>query len=72
MSLASNSSKIARDQQARSWELRTARDLARLWHQQGRSAEALRLHKQFSEGFDGADLKCEEALQVELDASASR
>jgi class 3 adenylate cyclase/predicted ATPase len=63
---------IARDQQARSWELRTACDLARLWHQQYRGAEALRLlqalHKQ-SEGSDSADLRRAEALQVELDAS---
>jgi class 3 adenylate cyclase/predicted ATPase len=64
---------IARHQRARSWELRTACDLARLWQQQGRGAEVLRLlqaiYKQFSEGFDGADLKCGDALQVELDAS---
>ena len=65
---------IANHQQARSWELRAACDLARLWQQQGRSAEALRLlqviYKQFTEGFDSADLKRAEALQVELKASA--
>ena len=31
---------IARRQQARSWELRTATSLARLWQQQGKRAEA--------------------------------
>ena len=50
---------IARQQQARSWELRTACDLARLWQQQGRGAEARWLlqliRKQFREGFDCAD-----------------
>ena len=67
---------ISRHQQARSWQLRTASDLARLWQQQGRSAEALLLlqaiYKQFTEGFDSADLKRAEALQIELDATASR
>ena len=32
--------KIARAQQARSWELRAATGLARLWRDQGRRAEA--------------------------------
>jgi class 3 adenylate cyclase/predicted ATPase len=67
---------IARHQQARSWELRTACDLARVWEQQGRSTEALRLlqaiHKQFREGLDSADFKRAEALQIELDPTASR
>ena len=38
-----NSLQIARHQRARSWELRTACDLARLWQHQGRGAEALQL-----------------------------
>jgi predicted ATPase len=67
---------IARQQQARSWELRIACDLARLWQQKGRSAEALRLlqaiYSQFTEGFDSGDLKRAEELQIELDATASR
>jgi class 3 adenylate cyclase/predicted ATPase len=67
---------IAHQQQARSWELRTACDLAQLWQQQGRCAEALRLlqaiYKQFAEGFDSTDLKRAKALQAELEASASR
>jgi predicted ATPase len=66
--------RIANRQQGRSWRLRGACDLARLWQQQGRSAEALRLlqaiYSQFTEGFDSADLRNAEALQVELEASA--
>jgi predicted ATPase len=68
------SMQIARRQQGRSWELRSACDLARLWQQQGRSAEGLRLlqavYNHFTEGFDSADLKCAEALQIELKAGA--
>ena len=51
---------VARRQHARSWELRTACDLARLWHQAGRSSKALELLKPvydwFTEGFDTPDL----------------
>ena len=61
-----NSLEIARHQQARSWELRTACDLARLWQHQGRGAEALHLvqtiYDQFTEGFDTADLRDAKAL----------
>jgi predicted ATPase len=61
-----NSLQIARRQQARSWELRTACDLARLWQHQGREAEALQLvqaiYDQFTEGFDTADLRDAKAL----------
>jgi hypothetical protein len=50
---------IARQQEARSWELRTACDLARVWEQQGRTTESLRLlqalNEQFPEGFDIAE-----------------
>ena len=60
-----NSLQIARHQHARSWELRTACDLARLWQHQGRCAEALQLvqtiYDQFTEGFDTADLRDAEA-----------
>jgi hypothetical protein len=52
---------VARQQGARCWELRTACDLARLWHGRGRSAEALGLvssiYGTFSEGFETADLQ---------------
>ena len=65
-----NSLQIARHQQARSWELRTACDLARLWQHQGRVAEALQLvqtiYDQLTEGFDTADLRDAEALRAEL------
>ncbi len=65
-----NSLQIARHQQARSWELRTACDLARLWQQQGRGAEALQLvqtiYDQLTEGFDIADLRDAKALLAEL------
>jgi len=61
---------IARAQQAKSLELRAARDLARLWGEQGRRAEARDLlapvYGWFTEGFDTADLKEAKALLDEL------
>jgi predicted ATPase len=52
---------IARRQQAKSWELRAAMSLARLWQQQGKRAEARELlapiYGWFTEGFDTADLQ---------------
>ena len=52
---------IARAQQAKSWELRAATSLARLWGEQGRRTEAQELlapiYGWFTEGFDTADLK---------------
>jgi DNA-binding winged helix-turn-helix (wHTH) protein/predicted ATPase len=52
---------IARRQQARSWELRAAMDLCRLWRCQGKRAAALQLlapvYDWFTEGFDTADLQ---------------
>jgi predicted ATPase len=69
-----SSLQIARHQQARSWELRTACDLARLWRHQGRGAEALQLvqtiYDQFTEGFDTADLRDAKALLAELELTA--
>jgi predicted ATPase len=60
----------ARGQEARSLELRAARDLARLWGEQGRRVEARDLLAQvygwFTEGFDTADLKEAKALLDEL------
>jgi class 3 adenylate cyclase/predicted ATPase len=57
---------IARNQQARSFELRTATSLARLWQQQGRRQEAYDLltpvYNWFTEGFDTADLQEAQAL----------
>jgi predicted ATPase len=58
--------KIARGQQARSLELRAARDLSALWIDQGRRDEALSLLKSidawFTGGFDTQDLKEAKAL----------
>jgi predicted ATPase len=52
---------IARHQQAKSWELRAAVSLSRLWQRQGKRAEARRLLAEvygwFTEGFDTADLQ---------------
>jgi class 3 adenylate cyclase/DNA-binding winged helix-turn-helix (wHTH) protein/predicted ATPase len=63
---------VARRQQAKSWELRAATSLARLWQQQGKRAEAYRLlaptYGWFTEGFDTADLQEAKALLEELGA----
>jgi predicted ATPase len=52
---------IARKQQAKSWELRAATSMARLWRDQGRPKEARDLlapvYGWFTEGFDTHDLK---------------
>jgi class 3 adenylate cyclase/predicted ATPase len=57
---------IAREQQARSWELRAAMSMARLWRDQGKRGEAHHLlssvHGWFTEGFDTLDLKQAKAL----------
>jgi class 3 adenylate cyclase/predicted ATPase len=62
--------RTAQAQQAKSLELRAARDLARLWGEQGRRVEARDLltpvYGWFSEGFDTADLKEAKALLDEL------
>jgi predicted ATPase len=61
---------IARRQQARSWELRAAMSLARLWQQQGKRAEARDLlapiYGWFTEGFDTTDLREAKVLLEEL------
>jgi len=60
----------ARPQGALSWELRAATSLARLWRDQGRSAEARVLlqpvYERFTEGFDTADLVEAKRLLDEL------
>jgi len=52
---------IARRQQAKSWELRVATSLSRLWQQQGKRAAARDLlapiYDWFTEGFETADLR---------------
>jgi predicted ATPase len=63
---------IARSQQAKSFELRTATSLSRLWQQQGKRQEAHDLlapvYHWFTEGFDTADLQDAKALLNELGA----
>jgi len=62
--------RIARGQQAKAYELRTATSLARLWGELGRRAAARDLlapvYGWFTEGFDTADLKDAKALLGEL------
>ncbi|MBI3796344.1 MAG: AAA family ATPase [Deltaproteobacteria bacterium] len=61
---------IARQQQAKSLELRAVMSLSRLWHQQGRKEEARQMLAEiygwFTEGFDTVDLKEAKALLDEL------
>ena len=61
---------IARQQQAKSWELRAAMSLARLWRDQGKVQQARELlapvYGWFTEGFDTRDLKEAKALLDEL------
>ena len=61
---------VARAQQAKSFELRAATSLARLWSNQGSRAEARDLlapvYSWFKEGFDTADLKDAKALLQQL------
>jgi class 3 adenylate cyclase/predicted ATPase len=61
---------IAREQDAKLWELRAAASLARLWRDQGRRQEAHGLlapvYGWFTEGFDTPDLKEAKALLDEL------
>jgi TOMM system kinase/cyclase fusion protein len=61
---------VARRQQAKSWELRAAMSLARLWQQQGKRDEARQLlapvYAWFTEGFDTTDLREAKVLLGEL------
>ena len=61
---------VARQQKAKSWELRAATDLARLWESQGKTEKAHELlapvYDWFTEGFDTPDLKAALALLREL------
>ncbi|MGD2157802.1 MAG: AAA family ATPase, partial [Anaerolineales bacterium] len=61
---------ISRSQKAKSWELRAAIDLARLWQKQGKVDEARDLlepvYGWFTEGYDTLDLKEAEELLQEL------
>ena len=64
---------IARQQQARSWELRALTSLGRLRQRQGKRAEARRTVKEsyqrFEEGFETADLRAAKTLLDELGPS---
>jgi predicted ATPase len=61
---------VARQQQAKSWELRAAMSMARLWRDQGKRDEARNLlapvYGWFTEGFDTRDLKEAKALLDKL------
>jgi predicted ATPase len=61
---------VARKQQAKSWELRAAMSMARLWRDQGKWDEARALlasvYGWFTEGFDTLDLQEAKALLGEL------
>jgi predicted ATPase len=61
---------LARRQQAKSWELRAAMGLARLWQRQGKHAAAhtllAEIHNWFTEGFQTPDLQEARRLLEEL------
>jgi len=61
---------VARKQQAKSWELRAAMSMVRLWRDQGKRDRARDLlapvYGWFTEGFDTLDLKEAKALLDEL------
>ena len=63
---------VARRQQAKSWELRAAMSMARLWRDQGKRDEARDLlapiYGWFTEGFNTLDLKEAKALLEQLSA----
>ena len=61
---------MARQQQAKSWEMRAAISMARLWRDQGKRQQANELlapvYNWFTEGFGTLDLKAAKALLDEL------
>ena len=61
---------VARQQKAKSWELRASMSLARLWRDQGKVPQARELlapvYGWFTEGFDTRDLKEAKALLEDL------
>jgi predicted ATPase len=67
---------VACKQQAKSWELRAAISMARLWRDLGKPQQAREVlapvYGWFTEGFDTRDLKEAEALLGELGASGHR
>jgi predicted ATPase/DNA-binding winged helix-turn-helix (wHTH) protein len=69
----SQSIEIARQQKAKSWELRTVMSLARLYQNQGKQEEArgrlTQIYDSFTEGFETVDLREAKALLDELSSS---
>jgi predicted ATPase len=61
---------VARQQQVKSWELRAATSMARLWRDHGKPQQARELlapvYGWFTEGCDTSDLKEAKALLAEL------
>jgi len=61
---------VARVQQAKSWELRAAMSMSRLWHDQGKPQQARELlapvYDWFTEGFNTRDLQEAKALLDKL------
>jgi len=61
---------VARREQAKSWELRAATSLSRLWQRQGKRDKACALlapiYGWFTEGFETADLQQARALLEDL------
>ncbi len=61
---------LARQEQAKSWELRATLSLGRLWQKQGKQKEARRMlaeiYSWFTEGFDTPDLKEARVLLEQL------
>jgi predicted ATPase len=66
---------VAREQKAKSWELRAAISLARLWHEQGKRGQARDLlapvYGWFTEGFETLDLKAAKTLLDDLGGNPS-
>lgn len=67
---------LARRQQAKSFELRAAMSLARLWRTQGQDSKARQLLEEvygwFTEGFDTKDLRDAKALLQELGSDVQK
>jgi len=65
--------KIAREQKAKSWELRTVMNVARLYQNQGKQKQArvllAEIYDRFTEGFDTVDLREAKALLSALSSS---
>jgi predicted ATPase len=61
---------VAHEQQAKSWELRAAMSMARLWRDQGKSQQAgdllTPIYGWFTEGFDTLDLRESKTLLDDL------